>query len=495
MDQESAATRHRQKLAGFRHARFKRKQHLNFKRNKNIAVAHIASTSQLNQPLTEERHSRRNRRTTKNYTLSQIHSTIFHGQTYMDLGPPKYTCQDCGSTMWYDERVDKPQKPRNPKFSRCCMKGNIKLDFLKHPPTYLKELLSYTGGRNSAKFRELIRTYNSIFAFTSMGAKIDDTINSRPGPYVYKITGQNYHKIGGLIPGHGRQPKFAQLYVHDTENEIQNRLHSLKRGNQTLDTTTVQNLKEMLDEHNKIAKLFRMARDRLSAPNAKEVHIRLIGTRSNESRQYTMPTTTEIAGLIVGDLGQSNGRRDIVIEHKSEGLQRIKEFHPKFMAMQYPLLFPYGEDDFHLDMFYSQNNRRKKTKRKKVTMREYYAYRIQQRKSEANTLICGGRLFQQYVVDAFTAIEEQRMRWYRSNQTVLRTDLYKNVCDAVVRGDTIAAATGKQIVLPSSFTGGPRYMVQNYQDAMAICRTFGNPDIFLTFTANPKWPEVKYMLR
>jgi hypothetical protein len=37
-------------------------------------------------------------------------------------------------------------------------------------------------------------------------------------------------------------------------------------------------------------------------------------------------------------------------------------------------------------------------------------------------------------------------------------------------------------------------MVQNYQDAMAICRTFGNPNIFLTFTANPKWPEIKYML-
>lgn len=78
---------------------------------------------------------------------------------------------------------------------------------------------------------------------------------------------------------------------------------------------------------------------------------------------------------------------------------------------------------------------------------------------------------------------------------MLRTDLYRNVCDAVVRGDTIAAATGKRIVLPSSFTGGPRYMVQNYQDAMAICRTFGNPDIFMTFTANPKWPEIQYMLQ
>nr|XP_043631500.1 uncharacterized protein LOC122602952 [Erigeron canadensis] len=29
---------------------------------------------------------------------------------------------------------------------------------------------------------------------------------------------------------------------------------------------------------------------------------------------------------------------------------------------------------------------------------------------------------------------------------------------------------------------------------MALCRTFGNPDLFITFTANPKWPEVDAMV-
>jgi hypothetical protein len=415
----------------------------------------------------------------------------------MDLGLPDFQCQKCGSTMWYDERANKPSRPEKPEFSICCLKGKVVLDFLKQPPEYLKGLLDYRGGMRSIKFRDKIRAYNSIFAFTSMGAKIDRTVNKRPGPYVYKISGQNYHRIGGLIPSRGKPPKFAQLYVHDTENEIHNRLSSLTSGDNAkdLDATIVQGIKDMLDMYNRIAGIFRMARDRLSAPDNKEVRIKLIGTRSDSSRQYTMPTTSEIAALIVGDFGQSNGRRDIVVEHKTNGLQRIKEYHPKFMAMQYPLLFPYGEDGFHLDIFCSQNKRKKQTKRKKVTMREYYAYRIQQRNCEANTLICGGRLFQQYVVDAYTAIEEERLRWYRKNQTVVRTDLYKNVCDAVVRGDTIAAATGKRTVLPSSFTGGPRYMVQNYQDAMAICRTFGNPDIFITFTANPKWPEIQYMLQ
>lgn len=58
----------------------------------------------------------------------------------------------------------------------------------------------------------------------------------------------------------------------------------------------------------------------------------------------------------------------------------------------------------------------------------------------------------------------------------------------------ITIITGISIILPSSHTGSPRYRVQNYQDAMAICRWAGYPDIFLTFTCNPKWPEINQML-
>ncbi|GJY69800.1 helicase [Tanacetum coccineum] len=29
---------------------------------------------------------------------------------------------------------------------------------------------------------------------------------------------------------------------------------------------------------------------------------------------------------------------------------------------------------------------------------------------------------------------------------------------------------------------------------MAICHTYGNPDLFITFTSNPKWPEISVML-
>nr|GEV66152.1 hypothetical protein [Tanacetum cinerariifolium] len=37
-------------------------------------------------------------------------------------------------------------------------------------------------------------------------------------------------------------------------------------------------------------------------------------------------------------------------------------------------------------------------------------------------------------------------------------------------------------------------VVENYQDAMALCRAYGNPGLFITFTSNPKWHEITKML-
>lgn len=37
-------------------------------------------------------------------------------------------------------------------------------------------------------------------------------------------------------------------------------------------------------------------------------------------------------------------------------------------------------------------------------------------------------------------------------------------------------------------------MYSHYLDALAICRVLGNPQFFITFTCNVKWPEIqRYM--
>ena len=49
---------------------------------------------------------------------------------------------------------------------------------------------------------------------------------------------------------------------------------------------------------------------------------------------------------------------------------------------------------------------------------------------------------------------------------------------------------GRRTVLPSSYISGPRHMSALYQDAMAVVRKFGKPDLFITMTCNPKWTEI-----
>ena len=43
-------------------------------------------------------------------------------------------------------------------------------------------------------------------------------------------------------------------------------------------------------------------------------------------------------------------------------------------------------------------------------------------------------------------------------------------------GQVDGSQLGKKVILPSSFTGGPRYQHQLNQDAMGIVHCFGNYD-------------------
>ena len=93
---------------------------------------------------------------------------------------------------------------------------------MKEPPDILKHLFLNVESSYSQNFKDNIRIYNAMFSFTSMGGKIDNSLNNRSGPYVYRMYGQNYHRIGNLLPNDGHPPRFAQLYIYDTENEVNN---------------------------------------------------------------------------------------------------------------------------------------------------------------------------------------------------------------------------------------------------------------------------------
>ncbi|GJR96732.1 DNA helicase, partial [Tanacetum coccineum] len=130
-------------------------------------------------------------------------------------------------------------------------------------------------------------------------------------------------------------------------------------------------------------------------------------------------------------------------------------------------------------------------KGKKVSMNAYYKYQLHPRVNKFGLIFKGGRLFQQYVVSVFFAIEQSRLDFIRTHQNDIRSDYLSCLYDAVSRGDREGIAVGSKIMLPTSFTRGPWYMYSHYLDVLAICRSLGNPQFFITFTCNVNWPEIK----
>ncbi|CAI0382359.1 unnamed protein product [Linum tenue] len=160
------------------------------------------------------------------------------------------------------------------------------------------------------------------------------------------ICGENYHRIGSLMPPEGQRPKFAQLYIFEPENEIDNRLSNFASRDTKLMPELLTLLLQMLDEHNELVRTFRRVRDQLQEVDAPNLKLRIIGAKSR-NRQYDLPQASEIAALIPGDFIPDRDDRDIIGDHVYDGLKRITSLNPKFDALHFPLLFPYGEDGYH----------------------------------------------------------------------------------------------------------------------------------------------------
>ncbi|CAN1317210.1 ATP-dependent DNA helicase PIF1 [Linum perenne] len=349
------------------------------------------------------------------------------------------------------------------------------MKFLPPTPTYLENLLRLPGDRTSKHFREHCRSYNASFSFTSFGAKIDPRILNGRGPYSLVLCGENYHLMGSLLPPPGVAPKYCQLYVLDPQVASEHRLTNFSGPNRQLDPAIIAGIDDMLQEHNCLVQSFHRIRSSLLEETSRTLRVRIVGSRIESDRRYDLPTGVELAGLIPDDFQPDHEDRDIIVQSRSTGLMRITSMNPKYDALHFPLLFPHGEDGFHLGIRYDSRYASETQKRKNVTQREYYCYRLQFRADEGKTLIRGGKMLQHYCIDAFTTVEQSRLSYIRYHQKELRSDIYQGLYDAFRRGD---------------LRGSPRYMKQLYLDGMAICQYFGNPDLFITFTCNAQWPEI-----
>ncbi|XP_074326125.1 uncharacterized protein LOC141664128 [Apium graveolens] len=378
----------------------------------------------------------------------------------LDIGDHDQVCAYCGALVWEEEFTGRHVGPGPRAYSICCSKGKVLLPLLRPTPPELAQLFTGTR-RREVKFHSNSRMYNNIFALSSFGGNIDESINNGSGPYVFRLNDHVYHSIGYLLPPDGRTPKYAQFYMYDGQEAVEHRLQFPHTGN-TLDPDIVDLLLQMLNRDNVLIGIFKQVRERYHISEQILVRLRLLERRTSDGHFVNLPSGNdyEFAGLAV--VQNLTNPRDILVEYKTTGLERITEIHPYFMSLQYPLLFPHGEDGYRLGIKHRQVPSSDQDNQKTVSMREFQAFRLQFRIGKGHTLLLDGRLLLQYIVAAWCCIEHSRLKWVEMHQSIICFDLYKNIVDSVSHGDTLAAEVGKRVVLPSSFTGGFRYMQQNF---------------------------------
>ncbi|KAL4091329.1 hypothetical protein QTP88_026032 [Uroleucon formosanum] len=207
------------------------------------------------------------------------------------------------------------------------------------------------------------------------------------------------------------------------------------------------------------------------------------------ARRFNAPTIDEVAIVVVGENLES---RDIVLHRRNDRSQRIKETHRSYDALQYPIIFWQGEDgyDFSIKMINpitgSETN-------KKVSSMNYYSYLLMIRENENNHILKCLRLYHKYVIDMYVKIETERLIFIRLNQTKLRSEGYIHLRDAI-NTDGNAQNVGRMTILPATYIGSPRNMHEYAQDAMSYVRYYGTANLFITFTCNPHWIEIKQEL-
>lgn len=417
----------------------------------------------------------------RNYNIAR---QILSLPSRQSLGSMDRRCINCSALMWIKEKSAGGNS--NPRFQICCGNGQYVLSPFTPTPVYIKHLLQ-RDDEECKEFKRNIRGYNNALSFTSLGVNLDTSVhNSNGGAFCFRIHGSLYHRIGSVLPGANQTPKFAQIYIYDGTEEQQldarlNHMNHLYRPTLSM----LQSLMHSLP--NPFVTLFKTMKHYIDTNPDMVSNMKFVikADRTPDPRRYNDQYVNEVAVLIV-DCGESDGRshsnRDIVLRPLNGGeLLSITEIHLNYDPLSYPLMFPKGDNGWSISTTSLTN--------KKVTTMRYYSHRLMYRNDD-HSLHLYGNLFHQYIVDQYAKIEHERLKYLKLNQDKLRVELYRGLQDAVTNNDTDIATIGRRFILPSSFIGGPRHMAQLYQDAISIVRKFGKPDLFVTFTCNPNWPEI-----
>ena len=314
------------------------------------------------------------------------------------------------------------------------------------------------------------------------------------------VHGRLHHEMGALIPEETKKPRYCAVYIHDTNYETQANIIHEFHGRLQIDL--LKELLIMLHEVNPYIKTFTCMHELCMKSDIVETYNLVIHANKKpekeHTRRYNAPDASEVAAIIVGSEDELIGRTDVVLRYRAklnengfEKLSRIAISHRSYDALAYPILFPDGKDGWVLNLSTEGEN-----KGRKITPLQFYSRYLFSREHEFNLVLHGCRLFLQFLVDIYVKMESERLTFLRENQAKLRRADYTSLRDLLgdsggVFDEAISLRAGSLVILPSTYVGGDRYMRQKMHDIIATSNVLGHPDIFITMTCNPHWPEIQ----
>lgn len=413
-----------------------------------------------------------------------------------DVGPMNFVCRFC-SALHFESEITANDRDR---FTSCCHKGKVDLLPLAQNDFFqaLFDGLTSTDQsikRRSQNYFDNIRQYNAAFAMVSSEAKIADTVLR--GVYHFKIHDNFYHRVAPLTPTNDSLPSYAQLYFYDVDTAVNYRMQV--RSNASCDNGLMRDIAIELERINSFVRSFITMREYCQRSGNENREVCMLITVNHmdidnmlHERRINDATQTDVAAIFCTVDGEPPFERNIISFSKTTGEKRnVSVLNSALDPLSYPLLFPSGQIGFFPNIPHSLPSRSRAAQpRTNVTMLQYASYRIATRDG-FSLLHQSQKLFLQWIVDMYVRIEGSRLYYIRQNQSNLRSEVYSNLTDYLrLNSNDNGERIGRSVILPSSFTGSPRNMYQNYLDAMSIVQKFGKPSLFITMTCNPKWPEI-----
>ncbi|PWA72746.1 hypothetical protein CTI12_AA085410 [Artemisia annua] len=131
--------------------------------------------------------------------------------------------------------------------------------------------------------------------------------------------------------------------------------------------------------------LFRTARDKLRDADVPEFKVRLFAVAG--STQHELPTADCIGAVVYENGPESSSEFDVVIERYSGEPERINKLHASYMSLEFPLLFVYGEQGYHMGLKLIDARGSDSDAEKRMTMNAYYAYMLHDRINRYGNLV------------------------------------------------------------------------------------------------------------